>query len=156
MTLWQALAVEVDQAHTLWLIVGFAATALIARLLSPHERRRLGTLAFLVSVHGMLVVAGAILREAGDKTIRDIRLFALILGAFAGIAMVSSVIGALMNRTRVRLPTIVRDVFAGAAAIVAVFIIASRMGVAVSRASSRLRRSSPTSSASRFRTRSPT
>jgi small-conductance mechanosensitive channel/CRP-like cAMP-binding protein len=132
MTFWQALVSEARQTHTIPLIVGLVFTAVIARLLAPHERRRIGAIAFLVSIQLMLVVSAAILREADVHIVRDVRMIGLIATAIGFITMFSSVIGALMSRTHVRVPTIVRDVLAGAGAIVSVFVIAARMDVALS------------------------
>lgn len=132
MTFWQALVTEVEGTHTIPLVVGLIVTALVARILAPHERRRIGAIAFLVSIQAMLAVGAAVLREADVHILRDVRMVGLIFTSIGFIAMFSSLLGALMSRTRVRVPTIVRDALAGAAAIVSIFAIAARMDVAIS------------------------
>ena len=132
MTFWESLRLEASADWTGVLFLGLVVTAAFIWVLARHEHRRLGTVTFLFSLHCGLVVGAAALRGTAGHGQVDFQLAAEIVAALTGIGMAGSIIGGVMNRTRFPVPTIVRDVIAGAAAFVAIFTIAARMGVDLS------------------------
>jgi small-conductance mechanosensitive channel/CRP-like cAMP-binding protein len=114
------------------LFAGLAITVLVARVFAPKVHSRARTISFLLVLQVGFVIAAAWLQREQSRSLNDVRLAALIVGALAAIGMVSSMVGSISAGGRLPIPTIVRDVGAAIAGLVSVFLIAARMGIDLS------------------------
>ncbi|MCK6537893.1 MAG: mechanosensitive ion channel family protein [Polyangiaceae bacterium] len=126
---------EAKSAGTLWLLVLVVLNALLARPKETESRRIIAAPAVLFGLHLVLLpIAGYFrARGAGAPGYTESRLPLLVFSALSAVMSVGAILfTVLLPRLRLRVPRILQDVVIGAAAIVAVFTVASRSGVNLS------------------------
>jgi len=133
MTFWELLIAEGQELHVaLALLVLFLAYVLV-RLLAPQHVRRLRTSFGVTTVYLLLVPVAAYLRTTSSHAGDDTRLLALCLGTLAAIGATGTVVfGALDTRLRLHIPRIVADLIIASVSILAISVMATRMGVNLS------------------------
>jgi small-conductance mechanosensitive channel len=128
-----ALAIEGAESRTAWLFAGLLVLALAARLLRIPPVRVLRGPGVLFAVHLAAMALAASLRESASAFHREAHLLVLVLAAVTAIKTVQELLfSLLLPRTGVRTSHILSDVLTAAAALVAVFVLASRAGLNVS------------------------
>ncbi|HEY5957272.1 MAG TPA: mechanosensitive ion channel family protein [Polyangiaceae bacterium] len=133
MTFWDLLR---DEARTLRvgqaLLVLFVGYVLV-RITARGRLRRLRAPFGITAVYLVFWPICAYMRFTHASTLNDTRLIALSLGTLAGIGAIGAVVfGALETRLRLNIPRIVSDIIIATVSIVAISILASRMGVNLS------------------------
>lgn len=132
-SLWSALGSEVLQDLTLWIFVTVLGVAMLARLRTGHEERLMRGPLVLFALHLAGVLGAALWRWAGSDGYRDLNLLARLFGAICLIQLASiAVFVVFLPRVGFATSRIMRDVITAAASIVAVFSIASRVGLNLS------------------------
>jgi small-conductance mechanosensitive channel/CRP-like cAMP-binding protein len=133
MSYWSAIGRELWDERSLYLLVALAVTWVVVRLIAPDERKRLGGTAALVALHLALLPVAGVLSARGVSAYREVRLAALIFSAIAFIRLASLLVfGVVLPRMRIVVPRIMREILAAAASIIAIFVLASRLGLNLS------------------------
>lgn len=129
----ERILAEARDDHTLYLVAGLLASVTLVRLWAPEERRRLYGAVVMTGLHLLLVPIVGALRDVYPRAWRDTRIVLLIFTIFAVCGMASTVLfGVILPRLRLRAPPILRDVVTAGAALIAIFVAASRAGVNLS------------------------
>jgi small-conductance mechanosensitive channel/CRP-like cAMP-binding protein len=129
--IWQALVAEARTDGTLWVLGGLVVCWTLVRITGAvHAQwKRLRFLLALVLLHLLLVPAAAAMRGSQPDIYVDVRLPCVVMAAVAGVSMSGAVLfGALLPRMRIETPRIMQDVIVAGAALLAVFLVASRLG----------------------------
>jgi small-conductance mechanosensitive channel/CRP-like cAMP-binding protein len=130
---WSAIAREVWDEHTLYLLAALAAMWVLVHLVAPDERRRLRGTAVLVFLHVALLPIAGVLHAKEIAAYREVRLAALVFSAIAFIRLASLLLfGVLLPRARLVVPRILREILAAGASVIAIFVLASRLGLNLS------------------------
>jgi small-conductance mechanosensitive channel/CRP-like cAMP-binding protein len=119
---------------TFVLFVVLAVTTFLVRTYAADERRRLRGSFVLFGLHVVLLPVLAWLRaDPASGWYQNARLTAAIFAVLAAAGVFGSLVfGLVLPRLGLRAPRILRDVFAGAAAIVSVIVVANRLGFPIS------------------------
>ncbi len=128
----------VDEARhqgTLWLLLGYALTAVALRAApnSTELRSRFSFVSLLVGLHATLLPATGLCQAFEVGSARDLRFTGAIAAALAAVGIAGLfVFGIITPYLRIRIPRIVQDVLVAGVGVVAVFGTASRAGVDLS------------------------
>jgi small-conductance mechanosensitive channel/CRP-like cAMP-binding protein len=113
-------------AHAL--LVLFVSYALVSLLAQQHLRRLRAPFG-IAAIYVLLIPVAAYLRATRSSALIDIRLISLSFGTLAGIFAIGTLVfGALDARLRLGIPRIVSDLIVATVSIVAISVMASRMG----------------------------
>ena len=127
-----AIFAELRDDYTAFILVGLLVTLLVSRSVQVEKRRVYG-LAVLTGLHTIMVPVAAILRATGSTHYLGARLPCLAFGALAAVGMIGFVLfNAALPRLHLSVPKILQDVLVGVASVVALFVVASRVGIDVS------------------------
>lgn len=130
---WSAVASEVFQDLTAWILVSLVVVALLTRLRTGHEERLMRGPLVLFALHLVAVAGASTLSWLGSDAYRDVNLLARVFGAICLIQLAAvAVFVVLLPRVGFEASRIMRDVMVFAASMVAVFSIASRAGLNLS------------------------
>jgi small-conductance mechanosensitive channel/CRP-like cAMP-binding protein len=129
MSLLPAILEEGIRDQTLPLFLGVVLTAALLGAFAPLERRRLRSVVFLFALHLLLVPICALLLVAESSFYSETRFVCLLFGALAAVQMAGALMfNVLLPALRLQTPRILRDVLLAAGAIIAFFVLASRLG----------------------------
>jgi small-conductance mechanosensitive channel/CRP-like cAMP-binding protein len=133
MTFGEALIAEAADARALYIVLGIALAGFLVSLLAPEERKRLRGFGLLLGLCLLLLPASAALRAAKDPAHGQVVAAIVLLEALALVGVVASFLFAVtLPRLGFHAPRILRDVLVTAASVVAIFLIASRLGFNIS------------------------
>jgi small-conductance mechanosensitive channel len=128
-----ALAGEILDEMTLWILAALVVVALLARLRRSAEERLLRGPVVLFALHLVAVAGAGALRWIGSGAYTDIHLLARVFGAICLIQLAAvAVFVVLLPRVGFQTSRIMRDVMTAAASIVATFSLAGRHGINLS------------------------
>jgi small-conductance mechanosensitive channel/CRP-like cAMP-binding protein len=126
---WQLLA-ELENAGTVYLVVGLILTATLVGVWLRGERKRLRGAAILTGLHLAAMIAAAACQSGGAPVAaRAIRLAGHLFEVLAAVGLAGTVIfGVTLPRIRLRTPEILQDVVLAVAAIVTMFVVIGNHG----------------------------
>lgn len=127
-TVGSAILDETQNDFTVYIFLALVLAATMVGLLMPTERPRLRSIVWLFVGHVVLVPVTAIARVYEPSFHPDLRLATLALAAFTVISVLLMLMHVVLTRLHLEPPRILRDVVFAAAAGVAFFSIASRLG----------------------------
>jgi len=126
------LLAEINDDASLALVAALVLTAALARAFMPDERKRLRGMVILTGLHFVLLPVLAALRD-GSGAYNNVRLAALVFEILAFVGMAGSLLfGLALPRLGLRAPRILRDVVAAGAGLVAIGVVANRLGFPIS------------------------
>ena len=132
MGVFEALIGELRSHYTGWVFAGLVVTLALVRLLA-RGTPRLGSMTLLCLGHVAAALAAGFLVLLDPAAYRVASVLAGVLGGVAAVGMAGLLVfGVLLPRLRVRVPPILSDVVVAIAALVAIFIVASRAGLNLS------------------------
>jgi small-conductance mechanosensitive channel/CRP-like cAMP-binding protein len=125
---------EAQSSSTLWLLGLVLLNALLSRTVVA-ERRIVVSPLVLFALHALLLPISGYFHSRGTSLpgYTETRLPCAIFGVLAAVVSAGAILfTALLPRVKIVAPRILQDVLIGAAAVVAVFIVASRAGINLS------------------------
>jgi small-conductance mechanosensitive channel/CRP-like cAMP-binding protein len=133
MSLWELLVEESRVLRVAQALLVLFLSFVLIRILAPQYVRRLRAPFGVSAVYLLLVPVAAYLRATNSTALNDTRLLALCLGTLSGIFAIGALVfGALDTRLRLRIPRIVADLIIATVSIIAISVMATRMGVNLS------------------------
>jgi small-conductance mechanosensitive channel/CRP-like cAMP-binding protein len=130
MTFWDLLREEARILRVYQALLVLVVAYVLVRLLARTHVRRLRAPLGITAIYLLLLPIAAYLSWTHATTLKDTRLLALSLGTLAGIGALGTVVfGALESRLRLSIPRILSDLVIATVSIIAISVLASRMGV---------------------------
>ncbi|MBN1607268.1 MAG: mechanosensitive ion channel [Polyangiaceae bacterium] len=133
MSFWHSLVAETQVLRVAPILGALLAAYVLVRFVAHRHVRRLRAPLGATVLYLLLVPVAGYLRHTHSSFLNDTRLVALSLGTLAVVWESGTLVfGALDIRLRFRIPRIVSDLIVATVSIVAVFVLASRMGIDLS------------------------
>lgn len=129
MSVFPTIIEEGIRDQTLPLFLGVVLTAALLGAFAPLERHRLRSVVFLFALHLILVPICGLLLVSESSFYNETRFVCLLFGALAAVQMGGALaFNLILPAIRLQTPRILRDVLLAAGAIIAFFVLASRLG----------------------------